>query len=412
MKKRPLILLTTCSIVVFTLLLAFPMTGAAIGEITPTPDAPDTAPTALPPTSVPTIAPATTVPQSTPVPNNDSSDANQEDVLALIDAALDAIGTEDYDEVLELTSEAIDLDPRSHDAYVLRGVAYVRLDNYDRGIDDMTRAIDIRPFDWTYHVFRGDAYIQAGEPNDALLDYARAITLNPRYAQAYNNQSLVYGALGDEDRANLNNLMVQGLNANATGGFETAISRYTEVINSDAGENFISAGAYYNRGIAYYSINNLIAAIEDYTEAIAIDPEMHDNFLARGIAYRENGELRNAGADFQARIEILERDTITQDITRNSSTEIEMAYGRVYRMSFDGTGGDLITIEARDGTLFTDPLIALLAPDGTVIAGDDDFGGQLDSLIEDFRLPADGTYTLLVSHANGGFEGRMTVTLD
>ena len=54
-----------------------------------------------------------------------------------------------------------------------------------------------------------------------------------------------------------------------------------------------------------------------------------------------------------------------------------------------------------------DPLIALLDPDGTPIAGDDDMGGVLDSLVENFELPADGTYTLVVSHANGGYDGRL-----
>jgi hypothetical protein len=48
----------------------------------------------------------------------------------------------------------------------------------------------------------------------------------------------------------------------------------------------------------------------------------------------------------------------------------------------------------------------LLDPDGNPIAGDDDTGlgmNGLDAMVEDFELPSDGTYTLLVSHAEGGY---------
>jgi hypothetical protein len=66
-----------------------------------------------------------------------------------------------------------------------------------------------------------------------------------------------------------------------------------------------------------------------------------------------------------------------------------------------------------------DPLIALLDPQGNPIAGDDDFGaatgGEVDAEITDFILPATGSYTLLVSHAEGGyavgFEGLVRVSI-
>jgi hypothetical protein len=56
-------------------------------------------------------------------------------------------------------------------------------------------------------------------------------------------------------------------------------------------------------------------------------------------------------------------------------------------------------------------LIVLLDPNGDPIAGDDDSGTQLDSLISSFELPTDGTYTLLVSHAGGGSEGDIELSL-
>ena len=49
--------------------------------------------------------------------------------------------------------------------------------------------------------------------------------------------------------------------------------------------------------------------------------------------------------------------------------------------------------------------------DGIALTGDDDGGGELDALISDFELAEDGLYTALLSHANGGYEGKIRVSL-
>ena len=45
------------------------------------------------------------------------------------------------------------------------------------------------------------------------------------------------------------------------------------------------------------------------------------------------------------------------------------------------------------------------------VAGDDDSGGDLNALIEDYVIPSDGTYTLVVSHAGGNPNGALRVLL-
>ena len=58
-----------------------------------------------------------------------------------------------------------------------------------------------------------------------------------------------------------------------------------------------------------------------------------------------------------------------------------------------------------------DPLLVLLDVQGLPVLGNDDGGGQKDALIADYELPQDGVYTLMVSHANGGYEGKIRVSL-
>jgi hypothetical protein len=65
--------------------------------------------------------------------------------------------------------------------------------------------------------------------------------------------------------------------------------------------------------------------------------------------------------------------------------------------TFEGEEGQRVTIrcEAARGE-DTDPRINLLDPDGDMITNDDDSGSGYNALIEDYRLPDDGTYTIKV----------------
>ena len=76
---------------------------------------------------------------------------------------------------------------------------------------------------------------------------------------------------------------------------------------------------------------------------------------------------------------------------------------------FEGNEGDVVTMTA--SSTEADPVIVLLGPDNQPLAGDDDSGNSIDSLISEFELPEDGTYTLLVSHAGGGSYGSIRVSL-
>jgi hypothetical protein len=144
---------------------------------------------------------------------------------------------------------------------------------------------------------------------------------------------------------------------------------------------------------------------------------MHFAYLARGTSFRQAGDIQAAGSDFYNRITVLGTEFVDANLSIGSGVEIAMDYQRVVRIHFEGTAGAIITLSAREVVpASTDPLVALLDPDGNPIAGDDDTGGNLDSLIEDFELPISGTYTLLVSHAEGayaaGFDGIIRVALE
>ncbi len=404
-RRFGLAFLAIALLLAFSLTVMIPVTFA-IGEVTPTPA--ENEPAAPPATMTPLPRPSAT-PAATTAP--DTNPALGGDVEALLNRALEELQAGQFADAIDTLTEVVEIDPDNVTAYTLRGAAYAAQNNYQRAIDDFTRALAVVPYDWAVYVFRADTYANMGEPGEAMFDYDKALELNPRYVSAYQSRAAVHQSLGQTDEAELDTLMVQGITQSNRGAYRDAVNTFSDVIALDGGANRISAYAYYNQGLTFFSLEDYESAIEDFTQALEIYPDMHDSYLGRGIAYRIEGDTQRAGADFLRRIEILEANTFEDTLAIGDAIEIEMAYGNVYRLTFEGNAGDVLDIEARmtNPEIFVDPLIVVLDPDGNPIAGDDDFGGNLDSLLESVELTDAGTYTVIVSHANGGFDGAVRV---
>lgn len=353
-------------------------------------------------------APTQAIGEITPTPNP----TEFFDPEAAIDRAIGMLQEGDTSGAIEQMDMLLEIDPTNSDAYIIRGVAYVREGRYNRAIDDYTRAIEIVPYDWTTYTFRGDAYVQVEEFGFAMMDYDRAIYLNPRYEPAYRSRSILKFFQRNEQGAFVDELVAQGLSRAAFGDTEEAVELYTEAIETAEDPIPELANAYYNRALTVFGEADWDVIIDDLTEALELQPEMHDSYLARGIAYQESGDTQSAGEDFIRRIELLEMETIEDSL--DAVDEVTMSYGTVYRLSFEGEEGQVITATARAAfpdEETVDPLIVILGPDGNAIAGDDDFGGELDSQVAEFELPEDGTYILVISHANGGYDGMVDVSV-
>ena len=85
-----------------------------------------------------------------------------------------------------------------------------------------------------------------------------------------------------------------GLDLEAQGRFEDAISEYDLAISSNPG----FAPAYNNRGGLYGRLGDVQLAIEDFDEAIRLDPQYALAYFNRGLAYSAIGEAALANADF------------------------------------------------------------------------------------------------------------------
>jgi tetratricopeptide (TPR) repeat protein len=194
------------------------------------------------------------------------------------------------------------------------------------------------------------------------------------------------------------------------GDLQGALDSFSRAVAADPQ----NAEAYTRRGWLQLAVGRPDAAIADFTAAVDIDPARAEAYRGRGIGHVALDDRPNAAHDFWQWMSLNQRQVIEEDeITPGDTVSVEMQQGSIYRIPFEAAAGDIITVRAEDADESgVDPLLILLGPNEDFLSGDDDGGGNLDALIEDFEIPEDGTYTLVVGHAGGGSEGAVDVYLD
>lgn len=382
MSKRELLLLPLLCCVCFVAGIVAPNTSRAIGKATPTP-----APTAL--------------------PEDFDIDQALEDLLLLLEE-------KEFDAAIALADGILQSEQESWKAHYYRGFAYERLEKLDEALSDYEAVLQIRPWDSGFWRLRGELYLKQSDPRQARSDYKRSLFYNPRAQQTYISLANLHERDVNPAIHDLYSAIVKARREHTQGASSRAIDTLNEAIGSfERGAIPAELGyAYFTRASFLKSADKLDEALDDLRLALGLQPDMQDYYLARGGIYAETERDRLAAADFYQRMTLLERETIEQQLEFGERVTVEMAQGLVARLRFAGEAGQRVTIAARDNLGGgVDPLLALLDVNGVPLTGDDDGGGELDALISGYELPADGVYTVALSHANGGYEGKIRVSL-
>ncbi len=123
--------------------------------------------------------------------------------------------------------------------------------------------------------------LQSGDAATAVTDYSQAIdsrNLPPDVlANALLNRGLAYQRLNEH---------------------EFAIDDYTAALRIDALSGKVRALALYNRGLSYQRLQRNALAMEDFTSALFLDAEFSNAYYSRGTLLRDSGQYLFALADF------------------------------------------------------------------------------------------------------------------
>ena len=168
-------------------------------------------------------------------------------------------------------------------------------------------------------------------------------------------------------------------------------------------------------GVAYRYMGEYQAAVSHISTAMQLDESYSLPYLSRGIAYEEMGQPETSAADYY-RYAMMNRNRslFHAELEGESSFELPMREGWVYSVPFDAKRGqrlDIAVATVEPG--FVDPLIILIGPEGQALIGDDDISlSEYDSVISNFKIAESGQYTLVVSHAEGGANGTLSIDID
>lgn len=219
----------------------------------------------------------------------------------------------DYDKALSDFNHAVAISPESVYALVTRGRINYRRRDYRSAIEDYTRVIDVDPGFSEAYKTRGNIYLNTGQYNRALFDYTRAIQMDPDDVYPVVGRAGIFiflgryeEALSDCERALEINprdtevWMAMGLVHCETGHYEKAVSDFSRAI--ELKPDFAEAYSY--RGNVLIILKEGEKAVSDCSKAVRIKPDVPWLYVSRGIAHIAGEDYEKGIEDFSKALQL------------------------------------------------------------------------------------------------------------
>jgi tetratricopeptide (TPR) repeat protein len=166
--------------------------------------------------------------------------------------------------------------------YNYLGVIETKLARYPQALSWFDSAIHVSPGNASFWINRGIARQEKKDKAGASADYEQALKLEPDNGLALHNLATLKGEADSAEREKL---------------LTTAIEKNKNL-------------PYPRSERGYYRLqkNDFKGAVDDYTEAIRLDPKDAENFINRGLAKDKMNDLNGAISDFNAAIKLDEKN--------------------------------------------------------------------------------------------------------
>ena len=271
------------------------------------------------------------------------------DVMGYMGIGRNANAQKQYEDAIKQFDYVVKLEPNYSSAYSFRAESYIGLKKYNEAIDDVISALGIdrdRKAFYELQELADSAFEQTvaklkvqkiKEPNEQSWDYDLGIVYEraAKYnkAIAYYKESLekesniitasrissCYDDLGDYDKAleycnqaialdsvKANYLYEKANILDNAGRTQEAIKTMSDYIANTPDE----PAGYYQRGWFKDHSGDIEGALEDYTMAITLQPNVAYAYLNRGVLYRLKGENAKAESDFK---QVVRLDSIPEE---------------------------------------------------------------------------------------------------
>lgn len=177
----------------------------------------------------------------------------------------------DLKKALEYMDIAIKNDPNDALLYSNRAFIKEKLDDKFGALKDHNIAIKLEPKNSDVYTSQGDYYSRSNFLSLAISSYSQAIELNNTNFIPYLNRAMLYYQMEFLDASCLDLIILKTLIENGKIFDQSAINQINLSFNDFCDSS--RASYYYQRGIAFYNLNQYQKAINIYTEGIQKFPE-------------------------------------------------------------------------------------------------------------------------------------------
>ncbi len=218
-----------------------------------------------------------------------------------------------FSEAIPYFSELLEVNPHFKMAYFHRGTAYSELERYDLALNDFNKILELDPNNVLAYMNRGLLYLLNGWYGLAVYNLDRALDGDPDNIAALHNRKLAYSAILEppvkspnvpaqpETQLTPEELCKRGNQKLHNNDIDGALEDYYQAICLDPKFSM----AYAARGYLKESKSNDIdGAINDYTIALTLTADDVTTRCFRGNLLRGKGDFNGALKDFNKTIEI------------------------------------------------------------------------------------------------------------
>jgi len=163
--------------------------------------------------------------------------------------------------------------PERANSHYREGMRLLGPGDFQAAATEFTKAIDIFPEYADAYLGRGKARQAAGQNDSALADFEKAIAINPTLELAFTLRGTLWRSRGDTQKA---------------------LADFTRSIRLHP-----TADAFYQRGLTLQMLDQPKSAVDDYDQAVELDPGAPFVYLARAKAKRDLGDTTGAGEDLE-----------------------------------------------------------------------------------------------------------------
>ena len=206
---------------------------------------------------------------------------------------------------------------------LLRGELHYLYRKHEESLKDLNNVLKVDPYEEKAYYFKGLNFKELGDFKKAVSQFQTTVEQNPFHIYAYEQLAFIYAYLGNPlaelyfdnalavDSSNVQMWYNKGMYLQRLERYADAEKCYNAMLRRDNFNQF----ANYNLGYLNWLKQEYEMAANYFSDAIYTNSEYSEAYFARGLCFKELGNIPQARVDFQSAFRLDE----TNDRSKNRS---------------------------------------------------------------------------------------------